>query len=297
MTGIGLSLPQLGPGIDGTLVRTFCRDAEAAGFTSLWVQEHIFFPETSTSAYAGIPGATAPAVYRSTLSATELLAAAAAYTRSCRIGTSVLVGGYHRPVELAQRLATLDVLSEGRLVAGLGVGWSDEEHVQMDVDPRRRGHRLTELIDALRTCWGPDPVEHHGEFFHIPASYVSPKPVQRTVPLIAGTTSRAGLARTVTSFDGWNPAGVPVATVQRTLDDLNGRRSPHQALLTAWPRLFVQPPFGPPDLPRLFDEVEAARRAGVAEVIIDAGFWDAIVEPSDWLRAIEWLAPALEPGD
>ena len=208
MTGVGLSLPQLGPGIDGALVRTFCREAEAAGFTSLWVQEHIFFPHSSNSPYAGIPGRAAPEVYRSTLSATELLAAAAAYTRTCLIGTSVLVGGYPRPVELAQRLATLDLISEGRLVVGLGVGWSDEEHVQMDVDPRRRGPRLTELVHALRTCWGPDPIEHHGEFFDIPLSYVSPKPVQRSIPLIAGTASRTGLARAVTSFDGWNPAGV-----------------------------------------------------------------------------------------
>lgn len=295
MTGVGLCLPQLGAGIDGSLVRTFCREAEDAGFTSLWVQEHIFFPQVSRSDYAGIPGTPTPDAYRSTLAATELLAAAASYTSSCTIGTSVLVGGYHRPVELAQRLATLDLLSEGRLVVGLGVGWSIEEHAQMDVDTRRRGARLSEMVDALRACWRADPVEHHGEFFDIPASYVSPKPVQQTVPLIAGTASRAGLARAVASFDGWNPAGVPIARVLRVLDELNALRRADQAPLTAWPRIFVQPPGGRPDLPRLFDEVAAARRAGLAEVIIDASFWETITEPADWMRAIEIFTPTLGP--
>ena len=82
-------------------------------------------------------------------SATELLTAAAAWTEKPLIGTGILVGGYHRPVELAQRLAAIDILSNGRLIAGLSVGWSKDEHEQMDVEFHTRGRRMGELVDAL----------------------------------------------------------------------------------------------------------------------------------------------------
>jgi probable F420-dependent oxidoreductase len=235
-------------------------------------------------------------VYRSALAATELLAAAACYTRTCRIGTSVLVGGYHRPVELAQRLATIDLLSGGRLVAGLGVGWSDDEHRQMDVDPSRRGRRLTELVEGLRACWSPDPVEFSGEFFSVPPSYVSPKPVQEHIPLLSGAWSRAGLNRTAASFDGWNPAGASAVAVQRVVQQLNELRPPEKAPLTVWFRVFPQPPNGQPDVEGMFEQIRSAREAGFEEVIIDAHFWQEIERPTDWLTLIDRMRPALAEG-
>ncbi len=111
--------------------------------------------------------------------------------------------------------------------------------------------------------------------------------------MIAGTSSRAGLERTVRLFDGWNPAGLAMARVLDVWGEMDRQRPPERSPLTVWPRLFVQPPGGTPDLGRLFDEVGTARAAGVTEVILDAGFWSAITEPADWLRAIEQLTPTL----
>src|SRR4029077_1014049 len=132
----------------------------------------------------------------------ETLTAAAAWTTRPVVGTSILVAGLHRPVALAQQLSTIDVLSGGRLVAGFSVGWSDEEHQQMDVDPRTRGARCDELIDALLACGGRDPVELAGRVFTLSQAGVNPKPVQVPRPrLLSGMRSPAGLRRTAERFD------------------------------------------------------------------------------------------------
>lgn len=92
-------------------MRSFCEQAEQLGYASLWVQEHIFFPLHPTSPYAARAGLPIPPVYQTTFAATETLMACAAWTETITIGSSILVGGYHRPVELAQRLATIDQFS------------------------------------------------------------------------------------------------------------------------------------------------------------------------------------------
>jgi len=109
VTTVGLCLPQLGGAVTRAALRSFVESAEALGFGHLWVQEHLFHPHEPVSDYAARPGVAIPAAYRSTLSSLETLAMAAAWTERVGIGTSVLVAGYHRPVQLAQRLATVDV--------------------------------------------------------------------------------------------------------------------------------------------------------------------------------------------
>src|ERR1700740_358389 len=184
---IGLCLPQLGGRVNRDGLRSFCEQAEQPGYGTLWVQEHIFYPLHPVSGYSARPGLKVPDAYRSTLGALETLAAAAAWTSQPVVGTSILVAGLHRPVALAQQLSTIDLLSEGRLVAGFSVGWSDEEHQGMDVDPRTRGAPADELVDALVACWGPDPVTFSGRFFTIPEAGIGPKPVQQPRPrLLSG---------------------------------------------------------------------------------------------------------------
>ena len=117
---IGLKLPQLGGHTDRGAVREFCQSAEDLGFDSLWVQEHLFFPLQPLSGYLGIPDLPMAEEYRSTLSALEPLSMAAAWTNRVRLGTHLLVVGNHHPLQLAQRVATLDLLSGGRIDLGLG---------------------------------------------------------------------------------------------------------------------------------------------------------------------------------
>ena len=294
MTGVGVCLPQLGPHTSGPVVRDFCVKAEAMGFTSLWVQEHLFYPLEPESGYANIPGRAIPQPYRSTLAATELLMAAAAWTDVVTVGTSVLVGGYHRPIELASRLATIDVLSGGRLVVGLSVGWSNDEHEQMDVTTDRRGARLEELVAALIACWGPDPVTFDGEFFHIPKCEIDPKPLQQPRPsLISGLWGPVGLRRTARAFDGWNPTRGNPSAILPVLEEMAAIRPAGMAPLDVWYRTFLQPPGGPLVADAMFAQVAEAKELGFREVIIDANFYDGIDSPQAWLDVLDLLAPAL----
>ncbi|HTN81346.1 MAG TPA: TIGR03619 family F420-dependent LLM class oxidoreductase [Acidimicrobiales bacterium] len=298
--GVGLTLPQLGPHVTRAAVRGFCQQAEALGFDSLWVQEHLFFALEPSAPYAARPGMPVPDAYRTTFSPLELLASAAAWTDRVRLGTGILVGGYHRPVELAQRLATLDHLSGGRLIVGLSVGWSKDEHEQMDVTFETRGRRLSELVRALLVCWGPDPVRFDGEFFRIPDSLVSPKPLQAPhPPLLSGMRSPAGLQRTATLFDIWNPASGSIEQLQAGVATINESRPQGLPPIEVMQRIFTEPPFVVPGLARLslaemVDAVAAARVAGFSHVIVDTGFTTEVTSPEDWVAFPERLAPLVD---
>ncbi|CAB4745133.1 MAG: TIGR03619 family F420-dependent LLM class oxidoreductase [Actinobacteria bacterium] len=300
MTRVGLSLPQLGGNVSRNVVRGFAERAEELGFGSLFVQQHLFYPLNPASGYSARPGLAVPDAYRSILQPMELLAAVAAWTSTITIGTSILVAGYHRPVDLAQRISTLDVLSGGRTVFGFSVGWSDEEHAQYDVDPRTRGRRADELIDALLACWGSDPVSHEGEFFSIPESDVRPKPVQRPhPPLMSGMRSAAGLRRTAEKFDVWNPASGTLDQHLATFAEIGAMRPSHLAPLTMCWNLFTHPPvevanLRPLSVDELCEEVAAAAGAGVAAVSVDANFAPSILSEADWLAVPDRLAPLLD---
>jgi probable F420-dependent oxidoreductase len=296
---VGLALSQLGPHVDGGVVRGFAERAEELGFGHLFVQQHLFYPHEVVSGYSARPGLAVPDAYRSVLQPLELLAAVAAWTSEIVVGTSILVAGYHRPVDLAQRITTLDVLSGGRTVFGFSVGWSDEEHAQYDVNPRTRGRRVGELVDALKACWGPDPVSFEGEFFRIPLSDIDPKPVQRPhPPLMSGMRSEVGLRRTAEQFDWWNPASGTLEQHLATMEQLAGMRPPGlEPLRMCW-NLFTVPPvivanLQPLSVDELCEQVAAAAAAGVDAVSVDANFDPAITSPEHWLAEPDRLAPLL----
>jgi probable F420-dependent oxidoreductase len=300
MTSVGLCVPQLGEYADRAVLRDFCQSAEELGFGSLWVQEHLFYPLAPRSGYSAIPGQPIPAAYRSTLAATETLMAAAAWTERVDVGTSVLIAGYHRPVELAQRLATLDVLSGGRLIAGFSVGWSDDEHEQMDVDPRTRGARTAELIDALIACWGPDPVTFNGRFFSIPESVIRPKPVQRPRPrLLSGMRSAPGRARTAALFDIWNPSRGDVGEIAEQTAHMQLLRAPGAAPLEVYYRVFLEPSVpdlnvAPPGIDGVVADIAAATQGGFAAVIVEPNFWRELDSAKAWAALPQRLYDACE---
>ncbi|KSU56758.1 MULTISPECIES: TIGR03619 family F420-dependent LLM class oxidoreductase [Gordonia] len=299
-TTIGLALPQLGEHVDAAAVRDFAVAAEEHGFTGLWAQEHLFYSEQNASVYGGRHTTAVHPAYRSVLGATELMAFVASCTRRALIGSSILVAGYHRPVELAQRLATLDVLSGGRLVAGLGVGWSDEEHRLMDVDPRTRGRRMDELVRAVQACWGPDPVEFEGEFFTIPTSTVRPKPVQTPhPPLLSGLRSERGLARTAALFDIWNPSSGTAEALQAQLDGMAAQRPAGRAPVRLFLRSYLQRPTDPvgsggQGIDGVAADIATAKAVGAEHFIIECNFSDDIRSPEDWATMPERLAPLIQ---
>jgi len=182
---------------------------------------------------------------------------------------------------------------------GFSVGWSDDEHAQMDVDPRTRGARCDELVDALVACWGPDPVSFEGRFFSIPEADVRPKPFQDPRPrLMSGMRSEAGLRRTAERFDIWTPASGTLEEHVEILGRLAEMRPEHLPPLQMYRNMFVQPPVAVGNLrtlsiDELAEQVAASAAAGVVAVILDANFWSEVSSPEAWLALPDRLAPAL----
>ena len=297
MTGIGLCLPQLGPHVTLEAVRDFAISAEELGYGSLWVQDHFLYPVEPRRGYAGRPGLPVPEEYRSVLAPTELLTAAAAWTTRPLLGTSVLVAGNHWPAPLAQRLATIDVLSGGRLVVGLGVGWNAEEHDASGSDITTRGARIDDFVPALLACWSDDPVEYSGPFFQIPTAVMQPKPLQRPhPPLLTGIGTPAGMERMRQHYQGWNPTGPSVDEVAATATETNGRRSAGMSPLQIHYRAFFQRPLVPEAQPldTLLEEARAAANHGFDQYIVEHNFWNGIESPADWAAVPERFAALVE---
>ncbi|HZM89421.1 MAG TPA: LLM class F420-dependent oxidoreductase [Blastocatellia bacterium] len=206
---VGISLPQLGPqALPDNLVK-IARRAEELGYDSVWVLERLLWPIAPKEPYPAAPDGRLPETYQSVLDPIETLTFVAAHTTKVQLGTSVLVLPYHSPIELARRLASLDVLSKGRVLAGVGAGWSRDEFEAAGTPFERRGARCDEFLRAMIEIWTKDPVKFDGEFYHIPESMVGPKPVQKPYPPIylAGF-GQYTFDRAAKFGNGWNPAGI-----------------------------------------------------------------------------------------
>jgi probable F420-dependent oxidoreductase len=175
---LGLGLPHLGAEATPQRIVEFAQRAEELGFDSVWVLERLL------RAVEPAEGWRIPQYYATVFTPVETLTYVAAHTSTIRLGTSVIDALFHVPVLLARRLATLDHFSAGRLVVGLGQGWSVDEFATANVPMRRRGSGFEEFIEALRATWGPDPVSYQGRFYRIAPSEVGPKPMQAGGPPI-----------------------------------------------------------------------------------------------------------------
>ena len=234
---LGLSLPQMRQYSLGTDVPDVARAAERIGYESLWVFERALFPEPATQGLYGMEGVPWPDNYRGVADPLVTLTLAAAATERARLGSSVLVAPLHNPFQLAKSLASLDAASGGRVVAGLGTGWSLDEYAAAGVRPfEERGRVLDEIIDVCRAVWGPDPVRYDGRITKIASAAVGPKPA-RPIPIMLGAHGRKALRRLVDHADGWLPVGMgpeQLATQWQELRDLaaeRGRKEPIQTVV------------------------------------------------------------------
>ena len=282
---IGFALPQVGPqATPDTLVRA-ARRAEALGYDTLWVLERQLYPLQPRSLYSGTADGRLPEPYRQVFAPLETLAFIAAHTSRIGLGTSVLIIPFHNPLILARQLATLDVLSEGRLRVGLGLGWSEEEFEATGASLKDRGRRVDELIRVLETVWSADPVAFDGEFFRIPSSIVLPKPVQRPhPPIYLAAFAPNAIARVGRLADGWNPAGIPANEMDRTMDairmtDQAAGRDPDRLEMIVRANLHVtESPLGDGraifsgNLEEIAQDVSAVHAIGATELFFDPNF-------------------------
>lgn len=205
---LGLGLPQMKQYDLGRDVADVARAAESSGYESLWVFERVLFPEPATQGLYGVPGLAWPDQYRSVADPLVTLTLAAAATDRARLGTSVLVAPLHVPFQLARSLASLDAASGGRVIAGLGTGWSLDEYAAASVAPfEKRGAVLDELLDVCAAVWGPDPVSYKGDLTTIAPSEVGPKPA-RPIPVYLPANGPRATRRLVDRADGWMPVAM-----------------------------------------------------------------------------------------
>ena len=219
MVQLGVSLPQFQHFNLQSDVVTAARDLEAIGFDSLWVFERILVPADSSGVHGlyGVPDLPWLDAYRSVPDPLITLALAAAVTERIKLGTGVLVAGLHLPMRLARTLATLDAASGGRLIAGLGSGWSIDEFAASSPRPiAERGKALDEFLDIAEAVWGPDPVSFSNDRYTIEPAVVGPKPAGR-IPVLLAAGSDKALDRIARRADGWLPTSIPPTQVASTM--------------------------------------------------------------------------------
>ena len=187
---LGVSLAQSGRLADPAAIRSAATGAEQVGYSSLWVVDRLGdrHPDLSTM-----------------LDPLTVLTYAAACTTRVRLGTSVLVAPWYRPALLARSLTSLDVLSDGRLTVGLGLGATLDEFAAVGVPQRELGRRLDDALDVLEATWGGAPVGSSA----VADAAVTPL-ITRRPPVLLAASSHEGLDRVARRADGWNPAGLPV---------------------------------------------------------------------------------------
>ncbi|MEU0833584.1 LLM class F420-dependent oxidoreductase [Streptomyces sp. NPDC056231] len=278
---LGLGLPQMKQYDIGRDVATVARAAEDVGYESLWVFERVLFPEPATQGLYGVPGLPWPDQYRSVADPLVTLTLAAAATDRARLGTSVLVAPLHVPFQLARSLASLDVASGGRVVAGLGTGWSLDEYAAASVAPfEKRGAVLDELLDVCAAVWGPDPVSYQGELTTIAPAEVGPKPA-RPIPVYLPANSPRATRRLVDRADGWMPVAMgttELAEQWRRVQDLaaeRGRQKPIEVCARANARYSAKPFEGADRQPfhgsvaQIVEDLAAHAAVGVTEILLD----------------------------
>jgi probable F420-dependent oxidoreductase len=191
---IGFGAPVSGAWATPENLAAFARAAEDAGYRSLWSFQRLLIPA----------GSSMEPVYQSVLDPMAALAFAAAVTSRIRLGVAVINMPFVSPGYLAKQAASLDVLSAGRHELGLGIGWMPEEFTLTGADMARRGARMAEYVQALRTLWAGGPGGFSGEFYQVPAGTQLPRPVQPCgPPLLLGGMAEPALKRIGRIADGW----------------------------------------------------------------------------------------------
>jgi probable F420-dependent oxidoreductase len=189
----GICIPHYGKAIDVQGIIANVRQAEALGFDSVWVTDHIIVPHTMDLIYRD-----------NMLEPVALLSHLAGLIPRVKLGTSVLILPYRNPVVLAKMLATIDQLSGGRLIVGVGGGWMTEEFATLGTPFPERGKVSDECLRVMRALWTHETVSFSGNYTSFQDMQVSPPPVQRHLPVWVGGTSARARRRAAEFGDGWH---------------------------------------------------------------------------------------------
>jgi probable F420-dependent oxidoreductase len=299
---IGISVPQLDPAAPPQAMLRFCRDAEAAGFDGLWFSEHVVVPREMNSKYTLTRKPTVIAsdslrdVMGVNLELLTTLAAAAAVTSRIRLGTSVAVLPLRNPVVNARQLATIDLLSGGRVAYGVGAGWLREEAEALGMPWDRRGARMEEHIALLRALWYSDEqwTSFAGEFSSFPDIDPSPRPAG-VIPILIGGHSDRAIERAARIGDGWIGASMSPERLTAALQQLETAcRGHHRAFEQLFLVCGTRLTFGPgEDSRQIVDRLGAYASTGIHHATVSLGTRDPSRFPDELCRWSEEVLPHL----
>jgi probable F420-dependent oxidoreductase len=286
---IGVGLPVLGEHAGPESVRQIASAAERLSFSSVSTCDRLLLPLGAD--WGNVYGLPDFWIY----DVLESLTWVAGQTQRVKLVTGVLNTLFQPPIVLARRLATLDHLSGGRVVAGIGLGWMPEELVATGVPAGGRGARFEEHLAAMRACWGPNPVEHAGPRYTIPRSKVGAKPVNGAIPVLIGGVTQPAIARAARLGDGVILAFRDWDSFEQQLGWYREAGGTGEVIVRAGPMLADQQHAVPPTTwtePSILDDLARISALGVAELI-----WDLNIigmEPRQQIAAFERLASALD---
>jgi probable F420-dependent oxidoreductase len=180
-------------------------ELEARGFESFWVAEHTHIPVSRRTPYPG--GGDLPDMYWRTMDPFVALTAAALSTERLKVGTGICLVNQHHPINVAKQTASIDLLSNGRFLFGVGVGWNEDEMAHHGTDPAKRRATARERILATKALWTEAEAEFHGEFVDFSPSVSYPKPAQAPHPpvIMGGAGGPVTFRHVVEYCDGWMP--------------------------------------------------------------------------------------------
>ena len=207
---------------EGILPGDLARELEARGFDSVWFPEHSHIPVDRRSPYPN--GGPLPGSYFHMMDPWVSIAAAAAETSTLTLGTGICLLLEHDLLDLACAVATADVLAEGRVVMGIGVGWNEEEleNHRPDLPFKKRYSAMRERVEALRTAWRDEEASFSGTWDSFSTSWVFPKPIKGTVPIALGNAGPLGIQHAAEYADEWAPIDVGVMNTDGKPDVLGG---------------------------------------------------------------------------
>jgi probable F420-dependent oxidoreductase len=302
---IGFGLPVSGSWATPANIGHVARSAEELGYHELWTFQRLLSP----------PDGGWGEMYRSVLDPLLPLAYAAAQTRTIRLGVAVVNMPFLSPPLLAKQTASLDILSEGRLDVGLGLGWADEEYAASGATKHRVGERAEEFIHVLRSLWTEDVVTHEGEFYRVPGMSMLPKPVQRPhPPILIGGGAPAALRRAGRLADGWVSSSradlLTIGDSVRLVANAAAQagRDPQRLRFICRGSARVRPNgVGTEPRPRLTGTVEQIRgdleriaEQGITELFLDLNFDPDVgspdADPARTLERAETALTAFAPG-
>ena len=216
----------------------FAKECEDRGFESVWYPEHTHIPASRKSPFPA--GGELPKEYWHTHDLFASLMAAAAVTKTIKVGSGICLVQEHDPIKLAKEVATVDQLSNGRLLFGIGGGWNAEEMENHGTPFDRRWKILREKIEAMKEIWTKDEAEYHGEFVNFDPIWSYPKPLQQPhPPILLGAHTPSGLNRVANYCDGWIPIGPMMPDLKASISDMNARaekfgRQPSELAVSAF---------------------------------------------------------------